>query len=78
MRHRQLAFDFLDAAFDETLAVLGSVVICVFAQVALCARFGNCGDHSGTLDRFETVEFFLELLSAALRDWDGGHSVKSP
>src|SRR3989344_2044829 len=78
LRHRQLALDLLDAAFDEALAVLGGVIVSVFAEVALRARFGNCRDHSGALYGLEAVQFFLELFSTALGNRNGGHRVASP
>ena len=71
----QLAFDFLDAAFNEALAVLGGLVFGVFAQVALCARLGNGVDDPGTLDGLEFVKFGFELFRAALGNGDGGHVV---
>ena len=59
LRGREFAFNFLDAAFDETLAVLGGVVLGVFAQVTLGPGFGNRVDHPGAIDGLELVQFGL-------------------
>jgi hypothetical protein len=66
LRSGELAFDFLDAAFDEALAVFGGVVFGVFAQVTLRARFGNGADDFGAVFGFEAVQLGLELFGAAL------------
>ena len=70
---RELAFDFLDAAFDEALAILGGVVLGVLGQVTLGARLGDRVDHPGALDGLELVQLGLELLGAAFGDGNGGH-----
>ena len=70
---RELALNFLNTAFNEALAVFGRVVLGVFAEVALGARFGNGVDHARTLDGFQSVQFLFQLFRAALGDGNGGH-----
>ena len=71
MRGRQLAFDFLNPAFDETLTVFGRIVFGVLAQVTLGTRFGNGLDHGGTVHSFEAVQLVLEFFGTAFGDRDG-------
>jgi hypothetical protein len=52
-----LDFEFLDAAFDEALLVLGRVVLGVFGQVALGARLGNGLDHGVAFDGLQALQF---------------------
>ena len=77
LRAGKLAFHFLDAAFDEALAVLGGFVFGVFAQIALRARLGNGVDDFGAVFGFEAVQFGLELFRAALGQGGGGHEGSS-
>ena len=60
------------------MAILGGIVVGVFAQIALRTGFGNGRDDGRTLDGLEAVQLFLELFSAALGNWNGGHSCHSP
>src|SRR5690606_958575 len=61
---RQLAFQLLDAAFDEALLFAGSVVLGVLLQVAMRACLGDGIDHRGALDGLEFLQFGAQALRA--------------
>jgi hypothetical protein len=66
---RKLAFQLLDAAFDEALLLAGGVVLGVFLQVAMRARFGNGVDDLGAFHRFQLVQFLAQPLRAFQCQW---------
>ena len=51
---------FGDAAFDEGLTIACRVILGVFAEVAVAARFGDGANDRGPLSAFQRLEFFLK------------------
>src|SRR5690606_37794616 len=54
-----LVLDLGDLALDPALALLGRVILGVFGQVAVGARFGDRGDHRGALHRLELLQLAI-------------------
>src|SRR6185503_16356433 len=63
---RKLVLDVLDASLEQTLALLGGVILGVFAEVAVLARDP---DVTGSLGPFllQPPELLAQLLSALWR-----------
>jgi hypothetical protein len=75
LRSCKLAFDLLDAAFDEALLVLRGLVFGVLGQIALRARLGNRLDDRMTIDGLQARKLVAELLEAAPGEWNRRHEV---
>src|SRR6185295_9199087 len=64
LRIGEFALEVRNAAFDEALTLLGSVVLGVLGQVSLSTRFLNRLDDFRTFHRFELVQFRAQHLGA--------------
>src|SRR5690606_5763917 len=69
------AFQFFDAAFDERLTLTGGVVLGIFGEVALRPGFRDGVDHLGAIDRFQTMQFGLQALSATYSQRNRRHTI---
>ena len=54
---RQVAEDLGNATFDETLALLGGVVLGVLGQITVRASLGNGGNGRRAINRLQSMEF---------------------
>ena len=61
----ELAFDFLNAAFTETLLLAGGMVFGIFFQIAMFTGISNRFDNLGTQLGLEIIELLTQLFSAA-------------
>jgi hypothetical protein len=55
----ELAFDFLNAALNERLLLFGSVVLGVFADIALQTRLANGARGFDTIHRLQAMKLSL-------------------
>ena len=65
---RHAILDLGDAALDPALPILGGVILRVFGEVAMRARFADGGRDRRPLLRLETPQLFVEGMEAL-----GGH-----
>src|SRR5438445_979030 len=70
----QRSFEFLDAAFDESLQFARGVILGVFLQIAVRTRFGNLRNDARPLLGLQPIEFAARALGALRGHWRTLHA----
>src|SRR5690606_28688263 len=69
LRIRELRFDIANARLDQSLLLLGGVILRILAQVAVCARLRDRVHYPGPLLVLQPPQLLSELLRPARRQW---------